>query len=54
MTYREKKYISQNEDNIIRTCSMSIILLIVMSEIFFLYMANLGCFTFIIHHFLNT
>ena len=46
MTYTEK-YIT-NEDNIIR---VRIILLIFMSDIFFLYMSDEGCFTFIIHHF---
>ena len=41
-----------NEDNnIIRVPSISIILLIFMSDIFFLYMSNEGCFTFIIHYF---
>ena len=37
-----------NEDNdIIRVSSRSIILLFFMSDIFFLYMSDEGCFTFI-------
>ena len=46
MTYTEK-YIMNEDNNIIRVCSMSIILLIFLSDIFFLYMSTEGCFTFI-------
>ena len=47
MTYTEK------DNNIIRVRSTSIILLIFMSDIFFLHMSDEGCFTFIIHHFVR-
>ena len=49
MTYTEK-YITNEDDNIIRVRSTSITLLIFMSDIFFLYMSDEGCFTLIIHH----
>ena len=49
----QKKYITNEDNNIIRVRSTSIILLIFMSDIFFLYMSNEGCFTFIIHHFVR-
>ena len=49
MAYSEK-YI-MNEDDIIRVHNMSIILLIFVNDIFFLYVSNEGCFTFIVHHF---
>ena len=39
MTYT-KKYFMNEDDNIKRVHSMSIILLIFMSDIFFLYMSN--------------
>ena len=51
MTYAEKIYIMNEDNNIIRVHSKSIILLIFMSDIFFMYMSNKGWFTFIIHHF---
>ena len=44
-----KKYITNEDNN--RVCSMSIRLLIFTSDIYFLYMANEGCFTSIIYHF---
>ena len=50
MVYTEK-YITNEDNNIIRVRSTSIILVIFMSDIFFLYMCDEGCFTFIIHHF---
>ena len=34
-----------------RVCIMGIVLLIFMSNIFFVYMSNEGDFTFTIHHF---
>ena len=49
MTHTEK-YITSEDYNTIRVCSMIIILLILMSDIFFLYMWIEECFTFIIHH----
>ena len=49
--YIQKKYITNEYNNVIRVHCTSIILLIFMSDIFFLYMSNEGCFTFIIHHF---
>ena len=52
MTYTEK-YFTNEDNNIIRVRSTSIILLIFMSDIFFLYMFDEGCFTFIIHHFVR-
>ena len=52
MTYTEK-YITNEDNNIIPVRSTSIILLIFMSDIFFLYMSDEGCFTFIIHHFVR-
>ena len=44
----QKKYITNEDNNIIRVRSTSIILLILMSDIFFLYLSDEGCFTFII------
>ena len=44
----QKIYITNKDDNIIRVCSTSIILLIFMSDIFYLYMSNEGYFAFII------
>ena len=50
MTYTEK-CITHEDNNIILVRSTSIILLIFMSDTFFLYMSDEGCFTFIINHF---
>ena len=44
----QEKYI-ENDDNIIRVCGMSIILLFFKDDIFFLYLSNEGCCTFVIH-----
>ena len=44
---------SPKDNNIIQVGSTSIILLIFMSDIFFLYLSDEGCFTFIIHHFVR-
>ena len=41
------------DNNTIQVRSTIIILLIFMSNIFFLYMSAEGCFTFIIHHFVR-
>ena len=45
-----KKYITSEENNITRVFSTTIILLIFMNIISFLYVSNEECFTFIIHH----
>ena len=46
-----KKYITNEDKNIIRVRSMSITLLIFMTERLLLCMSNYRCFTPIIHHF---
>ena len=46
-----KKFIVNKDENIVRVHRPSIILLIFMSDVFFLDMSSEGCFTFIIHHF---
>ena len=49
-----RKNISRMKITILYECiGMSIVLLIFMSDIFFLYMSNEGCFTFIIHYFVR-
>ena len=49
MTYTEKIYITNENNNIIRVRSTSIMLLIFLSDRFLQYMSNEGWFTFIIH-----
>ena len=49
LTHKERN-VTYEDDNIIPVCSTSIILFIFMGDIFFLYMSNVGCFTFIFHH----
>ena len=51
MTYTEK-YIMNEAYKIIQVHSTSIILLILMTDIFFPHMYHEGCFTFMIHHFI--
>ena len=48
--HRPKKCIMNEDSNIIQMSSTSVILLIFMSDIFFLYMNDERCFTFIIHY----
>ena len=48
---RNTEYITNEDNKIIRVRSKSIILLIFISDIFFLYMSNGVSFPFIIHHF---
>ena len=52
MTYTEK-YITNEDNNIKGVHSMSILVLIFMSDIFFWYMSIEGCLTFNIHHFVQ-
>ena len=47
-----KNRITNDDNNIIQLRGMSVILLIFMSDIYFRYMSNEGCFSFIVHHFL--
>ena len=47
-----EKNISQMKITILYKC-VAQVLLIFMSDIFFLYMSNEGCFIFIIHHFVR-
>ena len=47
-----EKYITNEDNNMIQFRSTSIILLISMIGVFFLYKPNEGCFTFIIFHFI--
>ena len=50
MTYTDK-YITNEDNNIVQVGSTSIILLISNHDIYFVFMFNEGCFTFIINHF---
>ena len=45
----QRKYVTNEDDNIIRVSSMNIILLIFMTDPSFMYIFNEGCFTFISH-----
>ena len=45
-----KNYITNEDDNNLTVLSTSLILLIFMSDILFLFLSNEGCLTFISHH----